>query len=146
MVHDGGRKQVHGGQFRFDAKEWRTWANGVGPTVATAAGQKIDNVELRLTRPGMIRGRLVDKTGKPVARSALRSIAADDHEGAFHNPATSSDGDGNFELRFVRPGRHRLQGGESKKLSSPDEVSSPIVDVKEGETANIGDVAISEED
>jgi protocatechuate 3,4-dioxygenase beta subunit len=92
MVHDQGVEQAEKGRFQFDGTERRAWANGVGPRMETTAGQTIDNVELRLTRPGIIRGRVVDKTGKPLARVSVQSMAADNREGAEHNPATHSDG------------------------------------------------------
>ncbi|MES1213552.1 MAG: carboxypeptidase-like regulatory domain-containing protein, partial [Singulisphaera sp.] len=43
--------------------QWRKWANGIGAQFQTEAGQKIDNVELRLSQPGIIRGRVVDEQG-----------------------------------------------------------------------------------
>ncbi len=86
MACEDGRNHGSRGEIHFGAKDWRTWANGVGLMMATTAGQKIDNIELRLTRPGAIRGRVVDKTGKPVARAAVQSVAADKLDGAFHNP------------------------------------------------------------
>jgi hypothetical protein len=143
MVHDGGRRPIEGGQYRFDDKEWRTWANGVGPLMKTVAGQKIDNVELRVTRPGAIRGRVVNQERKPVAGVALQSIATDGQEGTIHNPAAQSDREGWFELRLVRPGRHRLQGRDGGKIPSTSDPPQPIVDVRSGETTNVGDVLIS---
>ena len=146
MVHDGGRKRAQGQHAQFDDNEWRIWANGVGTPLSTTAGQTIENIELRLTRPGVIRGRTVDKTGKPVAGALVQSDAADGLEGAFHQPTAHSDGNGIFELRLVSPGRHRLLAKESAKLTVPDGNASPVVEVRSGETTNADVVVISTKD
>jgi hypothetical protein len=52
---------AHDGKFR----QWRTWANGVMPSFKTTPGEVIEGVEIRLTRPGTINGRVVDEQGAP---------------------------------------------------------------------------------
>jgi beta-lactamase regulating signal transducer with metallopeptidase domain/protocatechuate 3,4-dioxygenase beta subunit len=130
MVHDG------------DYQEWRHWANGIGPAMQTAAGKKIENVELRLTRGGTIKGRTVDEHGKPLADVYVQSTACDLMENRYYNPATCSDKDGQFELRFVRPGRNMVHGWMSVPIPEKPDDKTPVVEVKTGEVATVGDVFI----
>jgi protocatechuate 3,4-dioxygenase beta subunit len=97
VAHDGG------------CQEWRTWANGVLPPVRTTPGQKIDGVELRLTRPAVVRGKVVDAAGRPVAGRDVRAHSADGLENRYYDPTTTTKGDGTFELRFVRPAEQMVQ-------------------------------------
>ena len=53
---------AHDGKWQ----QWRTWANGVLAPISTTPGQEINGVELKLTRPATVRGRVVDRRGKPV--------------------------------------------------------------------------------
>src|SRR6185312_10277755 len=54
-------------------QQWRTWANGVLSPFRTKPGQVIENVELQLTRPATVRGRVTDASGKPVAGREVRA-------------------------------------------------------------------------
>jgi hypothetical protein len=56
--------------------EWRRWANGVHHPFRTKPGQQLALV-LMLTRPARVRGRVIDKNGKPVAGRDVRASAAD---------------------------------------------------------------------
>ena len=62
---------AHDGEYG----QWRNWANGVLPPMRTKPGETISGVELRLTRPAIVRGHVTDAAGLPVAgaRSAQRS-------------------------------------------------------------------------
>ena len=89
--------------------QWRTWANGVLPPVKTTPGQAIENVTLTLTRPAVVRGKVVDAEGRPVAGREVRAHAADRLENRYYDPTTRTKADGTFELRFVRPGEQWVQ-------------------------------------
>ncbi len=98
LVHDG----------KYD--EWRTWANGVLPPIKTTPGQTIDGVTLKLTRPSVVRGKVVDENGLPVAGREVRAHAADRLEETHYlNPSTKTKADGTFELKFVRPAEQLIQ-------------------------------------
>jgi hypothetical protein len=56
--------------------EWRRWANGVHHPFRTKQGQQLALV-LMLTRPARVRGRVIDKNGKPVAGRDVRASASD---------------------------------------------------------------------
>ncbi|HZW35249.1 MAG TPA: carboxypeptidase-like regulatory domain-containing protein [Isosphaeraceae bacterium] len=91
---------------------WRTWANGVLPPIRTQPGQEIRDVELRLTRPAIVRGRVLDFQGKPVPRCEVRARASDRLEQHIYGPITKSDQTGRFELRFLRSGRQYIWAGK----------------------------------
>jgi protocatechuate 3,4-dioxygenase beta subunit len=96
---------AHDGKFQ----QWRTWANGVLPPFRTKPGQVIENVELQLTRPATVRGRVTDVNGKPVAGREVRASAADRWENRYYDPTVTTVADGSYELKFVRPGEQFIQ-------------------------------------
>ena len=97
MAHDGKYSQ------------WRTWANGVLPPIHTKPGQVIDDVVLTLTRPAIVRGRVTDAAGRPVASREVRASAADRMENRYYDPTTRTTADGAYELKFIRPGEQFIQ-------------------------------------
>jgi hypothetical protein len=72
----------------------------------------------------------------------VQTTASDRLENDYHNPATGSDAEGKFELRFVRPGKHLVHGWMLVRDPAKEEVKFPVVDVKASETTDIGDVFI----
>ena len=89
---------AHDGKYR----EWRNWANGVLPPMQTKPGDVLENQDIHLTRPGIIRGVLVDDEGKPVADQRVRVEPVERWENRYYNPETVTDAQGRFELKFVR--------------------------------------------
>lgn len=89
--------------------QWRTWANGVLPPFRTTPGEEISDVELRLTRPATVHGRVTDLEDKPVANREVRASAADLLENRYYDPTTKTNKDGIFELKYVRSGRQFIQ-------------------------------------
>lgn len=131
-AHDGGHQQ------------WRKWANGILPPIQTKPGDELKNVVIKLTRPATVRGHVKDETGKPLVDREVRASAADRLENRYYDPTTTTDKNGNFELRFVRPGDQYIQaapffwtnvppGGMTLKLKK-GETNSAQVTLKEGET------------
>jgi protocatechuate 3,4-dioxygenase beta subunit len=96
---------AHDGKYQ----QWRTWANGVLPSFSTKPGQVIENVELQLTRPATVRGRVTDANGKPVAGREVRASAADRLENRYYDPTVQTAADGTYELKFIRPGEQFIQ-------------------------------------
>ena len=97
MAHDG------------DYHEWRNWANGVGEVLTTRPGQELADVALQLTRPGVVRGKVVDGDGRPMAKHRVRTEPTDNLENRYYDPETRTNENGEFELKFVRPGEHFVQ-------------------------------------
>ena len=97
MAHDGKYQQ------------WRKWANGTLPPIRTKPGQKIEGVDIQLTRPATVRGRVIDERGKPVAYREVRAHAADKLENRYYDPTVKTNQHGVFELPFIRPGEQYIQ-------------------------------------
>ena len=125
VAHDGGYGQ------------WRGWANGVAQPIRTKPGEEIKDVELRLTRPGVVRGKVVDGAGNPVAGREVRASAFDRLENRYYDPTTKTGRDGAFELKFVRPGKQYIQAApfwlDAKEAPAG---TSIIVDVPAGGVVN----------
>lgn len=92
-----------------DYQEWRTWANGVSRDFRTEPGQAIEGVELQLTRPGTVRGRVVNGAGKPAIGIEVCAAAVDRRDHRYYLPTTKTDAEGRYELRFVAPGKQWIQ-------------------------------------
>jgi protocatechuate 3,4-dioxygenase beta subunit len=97
VAHDG----------KYD--HWRTWANGVRPPFRTKPGEEVRDVEISLTRPATVRGRVTDADGKPVPDREVRASAADRLENRYYDPTTTTAADGSYELKFIRPGQQFIQ-------------------------------------
>jgi hypothetical protein len=97
VAHDG----------KYD--HWRTWANGVRPPFQTKPGEEVRDVEIWLTRPATVRGRVADAEGKPVPDREVRASAADRLENRYYDPTTTTRADGTYELKFIRPGKQYIQ-------------------------------------
>jgi protocatechuate 3,4-dioxygenase beta subunit len=98
---------VHDGDYR----EWRGLANGVLPRMKTRPGEVRENVEIALTVPCVVRGRVVDEAGQPVARREVTAQPTDMLESieSIHKPSTRTKADGTFELLHVRAGGQLIQ-------------------------------------
>jgi beta-lactamase regulating signal transducer with metallopeptidase domain len=131
-AHDG----AHG--------QWRKWANGVLDPIQTTPGDELKNVVIKLTRPATVRGHIKDESGKPLAGREVRASAADKLENRYYDPTTKTDQNGDFELRFIRPGEQFIQaapffwtnvppGGMTLKLKR-GETNSQQVTLTAGET------------
>jgi hypothetical protein len=104
----GGRQcnlVAHDGKY----SEWRKWANGILPPFATKPGEEIRGVELKLTRPATVRGRVLDQSGQPVANQWVRAAAADLQENRYYDPTVETAADGTYELKFIRPTEQHIQ-------------------------------------
>lgn len=89
--------------------EWRTWANGVLPPIQTKPGETLADVELALRRPATVRGRVLDSDGRPIAGREVRASSADRLENRCYDPTTTTQPDGTYELKFIRPGQQFIQ-------------------------------------
>jgi protocatechuate 3,4-dioxygenase beta subunit len=96
---------AHDGKY----SQWRNWANGVLPPIRTKPGDALQDVEIRLTRPATVRGRVLDTEGRPIANREVRASAADRLENRYYDPTVKTKSDGTYELKFVRPGEHFIQ-------------------------------------
>ncbi len=119
---------VHDGKY----EEWRKWANGVSKVFQTKPGQVIDNFDLQLTVPAVIRGK-VTSFGKPVAGREVRAQDFDKLENRYYDPTVTTAADGTYELKFVRPGKHYVQA-KPFWYDDADPKGSCVVEVEAGDT------------
>lgn len=96
---------VHDGKFG----EWREWANGVLPPIKTRPGEVLSGVEISLSRPCLIKGRVRDASGNPAASREVQAIPLDLQENRYYLPEIRTEADGTFELKYVRAGKHSIQ-------------------------------------
>src|SRR5262249_10496578 len=89
--------------------QWRTWANGVLPPFRTQPGEVLRDVEIRLTRPATVRGRVTDANGRPIPRREARASARDRPPKPCYDPTVTTADDGSYELKFIRSGEHFIQ-------------------------------------
>ena len=139
VVHDRGWL-LQGGPAS-DVEHGRRWANGVGPILQGKAGQKLEQIELRLSRPGEIHGRVVDDEGHPLAGVSISCGAADGSEGTTDLPRDVSDAEGRYQLIGVRPGRQQLFSSPSQRRRS-ERLSHQVVEVVADKTTDAGDLAV----
>ena len=105
------------------------------PPIKTTPGQEIKDVTIRLTRPAIVRGKVVDANNQPVAGREVRASAADRLENRYYDPITKTKADGTFELRFVRAGEQHIQVAPFWLLDDdePQTGLSKTVQLKEGQ-------------
>ncbi|MDQ3622936.1 MAG: carboxypeptidase regulatory-like domain-containing protein, partial [Verrucomicrobiota bacterium] len=129
IAHDGGYK------------EWRKWANGVSEPFATTPDQQIESFELKLNRPSTVRGRVLNSAGRPVSDRDVRASAADLRDNRYYDPTSRTDGQGRFDLKFIRPGKHSVQ--VAPFWLHPDSApanASQAVELVESQTLEIPDL------
>jgi protocatechuate 3,4-dioxygenase beta subunit len=96
---------AHDGEY----DKWRHWANGVSEPFDAVTGTNHDDITIKLTEPTTIRGQVVNQAGAAVADVGVRAIGADDRDSRYVAPEAKTDQNGNFELKYVRPGEVLVQ-------------------------------------
>lgn len=96
---------VHDGKYN----QWRNWASGVSEPFSTTPGQLIEGMKLSLTEGATVRGKVVDVLGRPKPYAQVRAIGTEGLDNRYYVPSTKTDAEGNYELKFIRPGEHRIQ-------------------------------------
>jgi protocatechuate 3,4-dioxygenase beta subunit len=89
--------------------KWRMWANGVSEQLEFKRGEDVKDLTLKLTVGGTVKGKVINAAGDPVPNKSVRVISTDSRDSRYVAPETQSDKDGNFELKFVRPGDVMVQ-------------------------------------
>jgi protocatechuate 3,4-dioxygenase beta subunit len=96
---------AHDGKYN----QWRKWGNGVGEPFTANPGDKIENVTLKLTNPGSVKGKVVNGAGDPAVGVEVRAMMTDGRDNRYYVPTTKTDKDGKFELKHIRPGEAMIQ-------------------------------------
>jgi len=131
---------AHDGKYQ----EWRNWANGTSENLRTLPGSKLTGIELRLTRGGTVRGRVVDTAGNPKAHVRVRAAAADRRDNRYYLPTTRADENGEYELRFVSPGEQYIQVEPFQSVDRSPRHSIRKVSVESDGTASSVDFQIED--
>ena len=117
IAHDGGYR------------EWRRWSNARSQPFTASPGETFSSVDLQLTRPAIVRGRVVGGA----AGIDVRAIPSDGRSNRYYVPQTQTLADGSFELRFVSPGESLIQYGLIANPGSEAEGTTQTVTVNPGE-------------
>lgn len=96
---------VHDGKY----KEWRMWANGTAAPITTQPGGELDDVVMRLSTPCIVRGSVIDQAGEPVRKREVRATTFAKTDNRYYVPTCRTDDNGDFELKFVSPGKSYVQ-------------------------------------
>lgn len=87
----------------------RPWANGTAAPIITQPGGELKDVVMRLSPPCIVRGRVIDQAGKPVRKREVQAASFAKTDNRYYVPTCRTDGNGNFELKFVSPGKNYVQ-------------------------------------
>ena len=122
---------AHDGKFN----EWRKWANGVLQPIKTSPGDIINDIVIHLGKPASVKGKVLDSSGNPVPNHKVRSHAFDKLGNRYYDPTTRTDENGNFEIKFIRPGKHYVQAYPFwLTAEQAPEKTSKIIKLEPGET------------
>ncbi len=118
-----------------DYQESRTWANGTSKPFRTLPGSEKQDVELRLARPGIVTGRVVDSEGKPVKGRQVQCIPTALDQVRYYAPTAVTDADGKFTIKCAGAGEavvHVAPFWFDPKEAPPGTTAK--VEIKPGET------------
>ena len=99
----------------------------VGPAttmVEVAEGAQVRDMNLVMARVAVIRGRIVDEAGAPLARTFVDADGVDTRLASLINTRTDDRGD--FELR-VHPGRFFIRASDGTRVIHETGVGPPVV-------------------
>ena len=103
--------------------------------MSTVPGQKIDDVEIKLTVRRVPSAQ--DKSSTPMASrsdSARRHRAKDAQENRYYVPSVKTGANGKFELHFIRPGEQYIQVTHmTPGVKQAAEKSTVLLNLVEGE-------------
>jgi len=112
------------------------WGRAVVDGIRVEADKFPPLVEIRLSKPGSIAGRVRGADGSPIANATI--FARDESGRVLHRfSAVASDANGRFTYTGIAPGRFVLCA-RTRTLASPE---SPPVSVEEGRAAEVELVA-----
>lgn len=95
---------------------------GAGKVVVLAAGEDVDDVEIKLLRGGVITGRVTDADGKPVVEERVTPEIVDQNGNPTKQPAlfmwnyqmTQTDDRGVYRIYGLSAGRYRVSVGRNE--------------------------------
>ena len=92
-----------------NTKPARKWANGSSDELQTSPGQEIKDVVIKLTKGGVVKGKVTKKSGEPAANEQVRALPTSGNDTRYWCPQARTDKEGNFTLKNVPPGDQQIQ-------------------------------------
>ncbi|HEX8522782.1 MAG TPA: carboxypeptidase-like regulatory domain-containing protein [Tepidisphaeraceae bacterium] len=87
----------------------RKWASGHSEPMQTNPGQEINNIVIKLTKGGSVKGKLTNSSGDPAGGKSVRAMPANGFGTHVFAVRAKTDKEGNFELKNVAPGDQLIQ-------------------------------------
>ena len=101
----------------------RYWAAMNRTHIVVGRGAQVAGVDFQLQAGVIVRGRVVDDKGRPVARASVRAVPEEDEArrlNPFGHGRTGADG--NFTISNLLPGRYAFRAHKLRKYSEPVKV------------------------
>ncbi|MGA2140307.1 MAG: carboxypeptidase-like regulatory domain-containing protein [Verrucomicrobiia bacterium] len=117
------------------------WANAVTKTFGSKPGDELE-FTLQMSYGGWISGRVVDRDGKPVPHVEVYSVAADQLDNPYFDPAAITDHQGRFKLGPMRAGDYAIGQRQPKTITHAglNKSSEKHFSVSKGRTVDAGDL------
>jgi protocatechuate 3,4-dioxygenase beta subunit len=143
--------EVGAGKWEVEVRA-EGYQGGRAGGVAVEEGATTEGVEVRLSRGGMISGRVMDaRSGRPVRDAAIRAALAGDHTQMVFGPGdderqASSDADGHFEIPGLAAGSYSVTATHPEWSEATEKVElkegAVAVDIRMNAGATIGGVVV----
>lgn len=93
---------------------------GPGRAVNLAANEAVENIDFKLTRGGVITGRITDADGRPVIEERISTVQVDDNGAPVRGPTVrsanymmySTDDRGIYRIYGLPPGHYKISAGD----------------------------------
>ncbi|HKP35981.1 MAG TPA: carboxypeptidase-like regulatory domain-containing protein, partial [Pyrinomonadaceae bacterium] len=137
-------------------------------SITLAAGEEVENVDLKLVRGGVITGRVTDANNKPVVEEQITLVPVDDNGNLrnirtqfFGNDLYQTDDRGVYRIYGLAPGRYKVSAGMESGggiggvrgfyprtfyPDTPDQTKARVVEVTEGSEATGIDIQLGRQE
>ncbi len=103
------------GEYRVSASS-PDGSNSPGTVVLVASGGRVPGIVLTLMPPGVVTGRVLSETGRPIVGAQVHASTTS-RAGSSGRGSARSDRDGGFELKGLRPGTYRIQASKDGMIA-----------------------------
>ncbi len=104
LLPAGGESSYNLMTFDGEYQSWREYANGYTEPFKTEPGQLIENMDISLQIPAVVKGTLRHPDGSPIASRTLIAYPAAMNGNHYFEPTAKTDEDGNFTFKSLSPG------------------------------------------
>ena len=147
VADENGRYRLHlpagnGAMFNVIAhdREGR-WANAVGEPFGSSPGDAL-TFDLELGQGAVLEGRVVDKSGEPIAQIEVEAAPTDGRGLSYFHPRALTGEDGRFHLPPMRPGKFDVYPDSFRDVnrSNRSESAKVVVEVEDSQRLDVGDL------